>query len=73
MILEGRATVIDAAKEAEMLKKVTGAYAIKYAMPDAAEAFASGIAFGLAPNVVMAWTESDFPKTATRFEFSSAT
>ncbi len=72
VILEGRAALIDQAKEVEMMKRITGAYAIKYDMPDAAEAFNGGLAFVLAPSVVMAWTESDFPKTAARFEFATA-
>lgn len=72
VIMEGRAAVIDQAKEAEMMKRITGAYAIKYEMPDAAEAFSGGLAFALAPSVVMAWRESDFPKTAARFEFTNS-
>ena len=67
VIIEGTAEV---STDAAIWKKVALAYAEKYPpfAPDPEKQ--EGLNLVLMPRVVMAWLESDFPKTATRWDFN---
>jgi PPOX class probable F420-dependent enzyme len=63
VMLEGRVVVEN---DAAALAPVQKAYAAKYAMP---EGEPSPGYFVLRPRMALAWTEQDFPNTATRWKF----
>jgi len=65
VILEGTATEVS---DPATLKKIDGASQTKYKMP---LTILSGetVLYCVRPRVALAWTEKDFPKTATRWEF----
>jgi general stress protein 26 len=67
VIVEGRA---EAETEMSRLEPMIALYAAKYEFkPDPTEA--NSLYIRVAPTVVLAWREADFPTTATRFEFSN--
>jgi PPOX class probable F420-dependent enzyme len=62
VILEGTITMLDNAAQLQELERV---YSAKYEF----DVKLSG-AFQLQPDYALAWTESDYPRTATRFDFA---
>ena len=62
VIVEGRVAQTD---DGDLLREVERVYSDKYAF----DATFSG-AFELRPEFALAWTESDYPRTATRFDFT---
>ena len=70
VILEG---VVEEVGDAALHRRVGEVYAAKYgsdALGDAGEG--EPPIYGFRPRVVFAWTESDFPETATRWRFDRA-
>jgi Pyridoxamine 5'-phosphate oxidase len=65
VILEGTATEIS---DPATLKKIDGASQTKYKMP-LTTLPGETVLYCVRPRVALAWTEKDFPKTATRWEF----
>jgi PPOX class probable F420-dependent enzyme len=64
VILEGAITMLD---DRERLDELERAYSAKYEF----DAKFPG-AFELRPDYALAWTESDYPRTATRFDFTKS-
>lgn len=69
VILEGRATEVDITNK-PMLAKLNAASHAKYKMP--LVVMPGVVIYSVRPRVVLAWTEKDFPKNATRWEFDAA-
>ncbi len=71
VIIEGK---VFALTDAAILQRMATEYGKKYVsyQPTPEELQSdSTIAYGVAPQVVMAWKESDFPNTATRWVFAA--
>ena len=71
VIIEGIVFMPD---DRSLLEKIAVDYGKKYApyTPTADELQSeTGVLYGVKPEIVMAWKESDFPKTATRWVFQS--
>lgn len=66
VIVEGAATEVDISDQ-EILKKLDAASRAKYKMP--LMVVPEGIFYSVRPRIVLAWTEKDFPNTATRWKF----
>jgi hypothetical protein len=66
VILEGAAAEVDISDQA-ILKKLDVASREKYKMP--LMVVPEGVFYAVRPRVVLAWTEKDFPNTATRWKF----
>jgi hypothetical protein len=67
VIIEGRVIAIT---DLATLEKMARAYPLKYpSFTPGAEELQANINFAVKPDLVMAWKESDFPKTATRWLF----
>lgn len=55
-----------------ILEKMASAYPLKYpSFTPTAEELQSNMNYAVKPSIVMAWKESDFPKTATRWVFEA--
>jgi len=71
VIIEGEVFSVG---DASLLQRMASAYGKKYApftpTPDELQS-KTGSAYGVAPHIVLAWKESDFPKTATRWVFAA--
>jgi len=70
VIVEGK---IKKLAERALYDDIAPVYAMKYAPHNyepTAEELAKGGLYRVVPAIVMAWKESDFPNTATRWEFS---
>jgi len=65
VILEGRAEEVD---RKQLAKDLDAVCRKKYNMP--MMVVDSGVSYRVRPRVVLAWTEKEFPYTATRWEFS---
>jgi hypothetical protein len=66
VMLEGTAETAD---DVALLAKFADSYQAKYGFrPDPSQ----GGVYALRPSVVLAWTEKDFPNTATRWDFSGS-
>jgi PPOX class probable F420-dependent enzyme len=65
VILEGAITMLD---DPDRLRELERVYSEKYAFDAKFPA-----AFQLKPDYALAWTESDYPRTATRFDFTKST
>jgi hypothetical protein len=68
IILEGAAVEIDISDQT-ILKKLDAASREKYRMP--LMLVPEGVFYSVRPRTVLAWTEKDFPNTATRWKFDS--
>jgi hypothetical protein len=66
VIIEGRAELIQDMAIAQQLSLI---YAARYPYKPSAEDLISGGLYGVYPELVIAWKETDFRKTATRWEF----
>lgn len=66
VILEGTAVEIDISDKATF-KKLDAASRSKYRMP--LMVVPEGVFYAVHPRVILAWTESDFPTNATRWQF----
>lgn len=66
VIVEGRAAQI---QDRALLERMTPLYAAKYAFTPDTSSDPNNLYLRLAPEVVLAWREHDFPTSATRFEF----
>lgn len=66
VILEGKAVEVDLTDQ-PTIKKLDAASRAKYKMP--LMVMPEAVMFSVRPRVVLAWTESDFPNNATRWEF----
>jgi len=66
VILEGSAEEVDLSDK-PTLKKLDAASRAKYKMP--LMVIPESVVFCVRPRVVLAWTESDFPNSATRWQF----
>jgi general stress protein 26 len=66
VILEGSAEEVDLSDK-PTLKKLDAASRAKYKMP--LMVIPESVVFCVRPRVVLAWTESDFPTNATRWQF----
>jgi hypothetical protein len=66
VILEGAAVEFDLSDKA-MLEKLDAASRAKYKMP--LMVISEGVFYCVRPHVILAWTESDFPNNATRWQF----
>ena len=66
VILEGRVAV---AGDAAVLEKADQAYFSKYQFHLAGDQAAPGLVYELRPRKVLAWLESSFPTSATRWKF----
>jgi hypothetical protein len=64
VILEGIAVEV---RDPAILNKIDQASRTKYKMP--LTMLGESVFYRIRPGVVLAWTEKDFPKTATRWEF----
>lgn len=69
VILEGSALEVDPTDK-PLLKKVNSASRAKYDMP--LMVTPETVLFSVRPNRVLAWTEKEFPKNATRWMFGAA-
>lgn len=67
VILEGVAVEVDFADK-PTLKKLDSASRAKYKMP--LMVIPESVLYCIRPRVVLAWTESDFPNNATRWQFT---
>jgi hypothetical protein len=67
VILEGAAVELDLSNKA-MRKKLDAASRAKYKMP--LMVIPESVLYCVRPRVVLAWTESDFPNNATRWQFT---
>ena len=65
VILEGRAEEVD---QKALAKQLDGVSRKKYGMP--MMVMPENMAFRVRPRIVLAWTEKDFPKNSTRWEFT---
>ena len=69
VIIEGTVFKLDDRKLLERMAEDYGKKYVSY-QPTADELQSdTGVAYGVKPKVVLAWKESDFPKTATRWVF----
>jgi hypothetical protein len=68
IIVEGTAAELDISDKA-ILKRLDAASRAKYDMP--LMVVPEGVFYSVRPRVVLAWTEKDFPNTATRWKFDS--
>ncbi len=71
VIIEGKAEKVSNRADFDRIAPI---YAKKYAAHNyepTAEELAVGLMYRVVPDVVMAWKESSFPDTATRWEFSA--
>ncbi|MGH2920483.1 MAG: pyridoxamine 5'-phosphate oxidase family protein [Gaiellaceae bacterium] len=68
VILEG---VVEEIAEPSRLREIEDAYSAKYEFESDLSGEGS-VTYELRPQVALAWMESDYPRTATRFEFESA-
>jgi hypothetical protein len=66
VILEGNAVEVDL-NDKQVFKKLDAASRSKYKMP--LVIMPGSVIYSVRPRIVLAWTERDFPKTATRWEF----
>ena len=66
VILEGSAEEVDLT-EKPTLKKLDAASRAKYKMP--LMVIPEGVVYCVRPHIVLAWTDSDFPNNATRWQF----
>ena len=66
VILEGSAVEVDLADQ-PTFKKLDTASRSKYKMP--LMLVPEGVMYAVRPRVILAWTESDFPTNATRWQF----
>ncbi|MHB8932994.1 MAG: pyridoxamine 5'-phosphate oxidase family protein [Bellilinea sp.] len=67
VIIEG---IIEEVNDRELFDAFTAATAEKYpGMPSEADPDPENILFAVRPQVVLAWCEKDFPKSATRWRF----
>ena len=66
VILEGTAVEVDLADK-QMFKKLDAASRAKYKMP--LTVIPGSVFYSVRPDVVLAWTEKDFPNNATRWRF----
>jgi len=69
VILEGNAVEVDLADK-PTLKKLDAASRAKYKMPLVLDS--DSTIYAVRPRIVLAWTESDFPNNATRWQFQNA-
>ena len=69
VILEGNAVEVDLADK-PTLKKLDAASRAKYKMPLVMDS--ESMIYAVRPRIVLAWTESDFPNNATRWQFHNA-
>lgn len=69
VIMEGNVVEADLADKA-VLSKLDGACRKKYQMP--LMVVPESVCYCLRPRVVLAWTEKEFPKNATRWEFAGS-
>jgi hypothetical protein len=67
VILEGTASEIDLSDKTTV-KKLDAASRAKYKMP--LMLMPESVIYSVRPRVVLAWTESDFPTNATRWQFA---
>jgi general stress protein 26 len=67
IIVEGTAAEVDISDQV-IFKKLDTASREKYKMP--LVVVPEGVFYSVRPRVVLAWTEKDFPHTATRWKFS---
>ena len=65
VILEGRAEEVD---QKALAKQLDGVSRKKYGMP--MMVMPENMAFRVRPRIVLAWTEKEFPKNSTRWEFT---
>jgi pyridoxamine 5'-phosphate oxidase-like protein len=70
VILEGTAVEVSTGEKSE-LKKLDAASRAKYKMP-LTTIPGESVFYRVQPRVVLAWTEKEFPKNATRWQFGSA-
>lgn len=68
VILEGSAVAVDIADK-PTFHKLDAASRSKYKMP--VMVVPEGIFYQVRPRVILAWTESDFPTNATRWQFKN--
>jgi hypothetical protein len=66
VILEGKASEVDISDK-QTLKKLDAASRKKYKMP--LMVVPEAVFYSVRPRTVLAWTESDFPNNATRWQF----
>ena len=66
IILEGTLNQVGAP---DLLKRIGEAYFTKYDMHVLGDHSEAGLFYALAPRVVLAWLESDFVNSATRWQF----
>ncbi len=69
IILEGKAVEVDLTHK-PTLAKLNAASKAKYKMP--LPVMPEVVVYSIRPRVVLAWTEKDFPRNATRWEFDTA-
>lgn len=70
VIIEGEVVEIT---DIAILEKMATAYPTKYpSFKPTAEELQANMNYAVKPKIVMAWKESDFPKTATRWLFRDA-
>jgi hypothetical protein len=67
VILEGAAVEVDITDK-PTFKKLDTASRSKYKMP--LRLVPEGVIYSVRPTVILAWTESDFPTNATRWQFN---
>jgi hypothetical protein len=67
VVMEGTAERMD---DPALKSRVNAVYAPKYKMEE--DVISSGPLYGLRPQVVFAWLESDFPGSATRWRFEQS-
>lgn len=68
VILEGRMHI---ETDAAILARVGQDYAVKYGLDPVADPMPTSLFFAFVPQVGLSWLETDFPKTATRWTFTS--
>lgn len=68
VILEGTAAEVDLTDQA-IFKKLDAASRAKYKMP--LMVVPESVTFSVRPRTVLAWTEKEFPKNATRWKFGA--
>jgi hypothetical protein len=67
VILEGIASEVDLSDK-PTFKKLEAASRAKYKMP--LMVVPESVVYSVRPRVVLSWTESDFPNSATRWQFA---
>jgi PPOX class probable F420-dependent enzyme len=68
VILEGE---VEEVTGTERLRQIGAEWSRKYGMDLDPTGSESSVTYELRPRVAFAWTERDYPRTATRFEFGS--